>query len=116
MPEGVQPKNADQYTLIGGEDRLRVDSAGKILGTTRYTIDVALPEMVTAPSQSSTRTASSSRWHWPGHSSRSWVIRPDRYVMAAGRAEEFERITGDICRMLGCSSGHQGEAGGATAA
>lgn len=43
------------------------------------------------------------------------VIRPDRYVMAACRAEELERVTGRIGRMLGCRSGHRGEAGAATA-
>jgi isoquinoline 1-oxidoreductase subunit beta len=48
VPDGVQPKDPDQYKLIGREDRLRVDSPGKILGTTRYTIDIALPRMLTA--------------------------------------------------------------------
>jgi isoquinoline 1-oxidoreductase beta subunit len=48
VPDGVQPKDPGQYKLIGGEGRLRLDSPGKILGTTRYTIDVALPQMLTA--------------------------------------------------------------------
>jgi 3-(3-hydroxy-phenyl)propionate hydroxylase len=33
------------------------------------------------------------------------VIRPDRYVMAACRTEEFEQVTGQIGRMLGGNSG-----------
>src|ERR1039457_887042 len=48
VPDGVQPKDPGQYKLIGGEGRLRVDSPGKILGTTRFTIDVTLPRMLTA--------------------------------------------------------------------
>jgi isoquinoline 1-oxidoreductase beta subunit len=48
VPEGVQPKDPAQYKLIGREGVLRVDSPGKILGTTRFTIDVTLPRMLTA--------------------------------------------------------------------
>src|SRR5260370_36413131 len=48
VPDGVQPKDPGQYKLIGREGRLRVDSPGKVLGTTRYTIDVTLPGMLTA--------------------------------------------------------------------
>jgi isoquinoline 1-oxidoreductase subunit beta len=48
IPDGVQPKDAVQYKLIGREGTLRVDSPGKILGTTRFTIDVTLPRMLTA--------------------------------------------------------------------
>jgi isoquinoline 1-oxidoreductase beta subunit len=48
VPDGVQPKDPGQYKLIGREGRLRVDSPGKILGTTRFTIDVTLPGMLTA--------------------------------------------------------------------
>ena len=48
VPEGVQPKDPGQYKLIGREGRLRVDAPGKILGKTRFTIDVALPQMLTA--------------------------------------------------------------------
>ena len=44
----MQPKDPGQYKLIGREGRLRVDSPGKILGTTRFTIDVTLPGMLTA--------------------------------------------------------------------
>ena len=47
VPEGVKPKEASDYTLIGGA-RLRVDSVPKILGTTRFTIDVSVPGMLTA--------------------------------------------------------------------
>jgi isoquinoline 1-oxidoreductase subunit beta len=48
VPDGVQPKDPAQYTLIGREGRLRVDAPGKILGETRFTIDVTLPRMLTA--------------------------------------------------------------------
>lgn len=48
VPDGVQPKDPGQYKLIGREGRLRVDAPGKILGTTRFTIDVTLPRMLTA--------------------------------------------------------------------
>jgi isoquinoline 1-oxidoreductase subunit beta len=47
VPQGVQPKDLGQYQLIGHEGRLRVDAPGKILGTTRFTIDVTLPVMLT---------------------------------------------------------------------
>ena len=47
VPEGVKPKEASDYTLIG-DARLRVDSVPKILGTTRFTIDVSVPGMLTA--------------------------------------------------------------------
>jgi isoquinoline 1-oxidoreductase subunit beta len=46
--DGVQPKDLSEYKLIGGEGRLRVDSVPKILGTTRFTIDVSVPGMHTA--------------------------------------------------------------------
>lgn len=48
VPEDVRPKDPARYQLIGREGRLRVDSPGKILGTTRFTIDVTLPGMLTA--------------------------------------------------------------------
>jgi isoquinoline 1-oxidoreductase beta subunit len=48
MPDGVQPKDPAEYQLIGREGRLRVDAVPKILGTTRYTIDVTVPGMLTA--------------------------------------------------------------------
>ena len=48
VPDGVQPKDLSEYKLIGGEKRLRVDSVPKILGTTRFTIDVSVPGMLTA--------------------------------------------------------------------
>jgi isoquinoline 1-oxidoreductase subunit beta len=47
IPDGVQPKSLSDYALIGGA-RLRVDSVPKILGTTRFTIDVSVPGMVSA--------------------------------------------------------------------
>jgi isoquinoline 1-oxidoreductase beta subunit len=48
VPDGVRPKERAQYRLIGREGRLRVDTAAKILGHTRFTIDVSLPGMLTA--------------------------------------------------------------------
>lgn len=48
VPDDVSPKDPARYKLIGGEGRLRVDAPGKILGTTRFTIDVTHPGMVTA--------------------------------------------------------------------
>ncbi|WP_210583550.1 molybdopterin cofactor-binding domain-containing protein [Streptomyces sp. GESEQ-35] len=48
VPDDVRPKDPGQYKLIGREGRLRVDSPGKILGTTRFTIDVSLPGLLTA--------------------------------------------------------------------
>jgi isoquinoline 1-oxidoreductase beta subunit len=48
VPDGAQPKDPGQYKLIGREGLLRVDAPGKILGKTRFTIDAALPEMLTA--------------------------------------------------------------------
>jgi isoquinoline 1-oxidoreductase beta subunit len=48
LPEGVEPKAADSYKLIGREGRLRIDAPAKILGQTRYTIDVSLPDLLTA--------------------------------------------------------------------
>jgi isoquinoline 1-oxidoreductase beta subunit len=48
VPEGVQPKTPAEYKLIGREGRLRVDARPKILGQTRYTIDVSVPGMLTA--------------------------------------------------------------------
>ena len=47
IPEDVQPKSLSDYALIGGA-RLRVDSVPKILGTTRFTIDVSVPGMLSA--------------------------------------------------------------------
>jgi len=38
-----RPKDPGRYQLVGTEGRLRVDSPGKILGQTRFTIDVTLP-------------------------------------------------------------------------
>ena len=48
VPDGVQPKDPGAYQLIGREGILRVDAPGKILGQTRFTIDVTLPRMLTA--------------------------------------------------------------------
>ena len=48
VPDGVQPKDLSDYRLIGGEGRLRVDAVPKILGTSRFTIDVTVPGMLTA--------------------------------------------------------------------
>src|SRR4051812_48945093 len=48
IPDGVQPKDRSAYKIIGAEGRLRVDTAAKILGQTRFTIDVSLPAMLTA--------------------------------------------------------------------
>src|SRR4051794_2444423 len=48
VPAGAQPKDRSEYKLIGREGRLRVDSVPKILGTTRFTIDVSIPGMLTA--------------------------------------------------------------------
>lgn len=48
VPEDVSPKDPSRYTLIGQEGRRRVDGPGKILGTTRFTIDVTLPGIRTA--------------------------------------------------------------------
>ncbi len=44
----MQPKDPGAYQLIGREGILRVDAPGKILGQTRFTIDVTLPRMLTA--------------------------------------------------------------------
>ena len=48
IPDGVQPKDRSAYRVLGREGRLRVDTPGKILGTTQFTIDVSLPGMLTA--------------------------------------------------------------------
>jgi isoquinoline 1-oxidoreductase beta subunit len=48
VPEGVEPKGKTEYKLIGKEGRRRVDTPGKILGTTRYTIDTSIPGLLTA--------------------------------------------------------------------
>jgi isoquinoline 1-oxidoreductase beta subunit len=48
VPEDVSPKDPADYKLIGSEGILRVDGAGKILGTTQFTIDLSLPGMLTA--------------------------------------------------------------------
>jgi isoquinoline 1-oxidoreductase subunit beta len=48
VPDGVQPKDRASYKLIGREGRLRVDAPAKILGQTRFTIDVSLPGLLTA--------------------------------------------------------------------
>jgi isoquinoline 1-oxidoreductase beta subunit len=48
IPDDVRPKDPGQYKLIGREGTLRVDAPGKILGTTRFTIDVTLPGILTA--------------------------------------------------------------------
>jgi isoquinoline 1-oxidoreductase beta subunit len=48
VPDGAAPKDRGAYTLIGREGRLRVDAPAKILGTTQFTIDVALPGLRTA--------------------------------------------------------------------
>jgi isoquinoline 1-oxidoreductase beta subunit len=48
VPDGVEPKQRASYKLIGREGRLRVDAPAKILGKTRFTIDVSLPGMLTA--------------------------------------------------------------------
>jgi len=48
VPDGVEPKDPADYTLIGQERSLRVDAPGKILGTTRFTIDLSQPGTLTA--------------------------------------------------------------------
>jgi isoquinoline 1-oxidoreductase subunit beta len=48
VPDDVEPKDPSDYRLIGAEGRLRVDAVPKILGTTRFTIDVSVPGMQTA--------------------------------------------------------------------
>ena len=48
VPDGVEPKNPVDFRLIGRDGRLRVDAVPKILGTTPFTIDLSLPEMLTA--------------------------------------------------------------------
>src|SRR4051794_19740621 len=48
VSDGVEPKDRSDYRLIGAEGRLRVDSVPKILGTTRFTIDLSVPGMLTA--------------------------------------------------------------------
>src|ERR1700716_3975496 len=48
IPDGVLPKDQSAYRVLGREGRLRVDTPGKILGTTQFTIDVSLPGMLTA--------------------------------------------------------------------
>ena len=48
VPAGAEPKDSADYKLIGREGRLRVDSVPKILGATRFTIDLSLPGMLTA--------------------------------------------------------------------
>jgi isoquinoline 1-oxidoreductase beta subunit len=48
VPDGVQPKDAADYKLLGREGRLRVDAVPKILGITRYTIDQSVGGMLTA--------------------------------------------------------------------
>jgi isoquinoline 1-oxidoreductase beta subunit len=48
IPDDVGPKYPSQYKLIGRAGRLRVDTPGKILGQTRFVIDVNLPGMLTA--------------------------------------------------------------------
>jgi isoquinoline 1-oxidoreductase subunit beta len=48
VPDDVRLKDPSEFKLIGNEGRLRVDGPGKIVGRTRFTIDVSLPGMVTA--------------------------------------------------------------------
>ena len=48
VPDGVEPKPKAAYKLIGREGRWRVDGPEKILGRTQFTIDVALPGLLTA--------------------------------------------------------------------
>ena len=48
ISDGVQPKDRSAYRTLGREGRLRLDTPGKILGTTQFTIDVSLPGMLTA--------------------------------------------------------------------
>ena len=48
VPDGVSPKDPADYRLIGREGVIRLDSPGKILGTTQFTIDVSLPGLLTA--------------------------------------------------------------------
>jgi isoquinoline 1-oxidoreductase subunit beta len=48
VPDGVEPKEPADFKLIGRDGRLRVDGASKILGATRFTIDLSLPGMLTA--------------------------------------------------------------------
>jgi len=48
VPEGATPKERAAYRMIGREGRLRVDAPGKLLGSTQFTIDVALPGLLTA--------------------------------------------------------------------
>jgi isoquinoline 1-oxidoreductase beta subunit len=48
VPDDVSPKDPADYKLIGRQAVIRLDSAGKILGTTQFTIDVSLPGLLTA--------------------------------------------------------------------
>jgi isoquinoline 1-oxidoreductase beta subunit len=77
VPDDVRPKDPGQYKLIGREGRLRVDAAGKILGETRFTIDVTLPRMLTAvvlhpPSSAPPRPRSMTARRWPSPASTRW--------------------------------------------
>jgi isoquinoline 1-oxidoreductase beta subunit len=48
VPDNVRPKERADYKLIGRDGQLRIDAPAKILGTERFTIDVTLPQMLTA--------------------------------------------------------------------
>ena len=48
LPAASSRRTLSDYTLIGGEARLRVDSVPKILGATRFTIDFSAPGILTA--------------------------------------------------------------------
>jgi isoquinoline 1-oxidoreductase subunit beta len=77
VPDDVRPKDPGQYKLIGREGRLRVDAPGKILGTTRFTIDVTLPRMLTAvvlhpPSSAPRPPQSTTARRWPSPASPPW--------------------------------------------
>jgi len=48
VADGIEPKDPRTYGLVGRDDLLRVDAPAKILGKTEFTIDVALPGLLTA--------------------------------------------------------------------
>lgn len=48
IPSGTAPKKPSEYRLIGHSDLRRVDGVDKILGRTRFTIDIAPPNARTA--------------------------------------------------------------------
>jgi hypothetical protein len=102
----VQPKEPSAYRVLGCEGRLRVDTPGKILGTTQFAIDVNLPDML-ARSE-----AAAARRRWTihaqiqnrcaelGHPHRRWRTQQIQLASGNGSARRLSARRASVCKVF----------------